>query len=181
MGERGCRKGYLFLSPAKDGARKICDSATKSLFPPSAPRPSRRACVWACSTKWGSAHAGHACSRLDIKSSLAAAAIERVSERIHGLICVIAVIALSCNFHQRDRKTRLRVRRRTLQVTQFGTSPPPLTPLNGHGRKKERRRANNGAGGRRRSSEVILVIFATFEREDSEEESTLATGRRNSA
>ena len=63
-------------------------------------------CVWACSTKWGSAHAGHACSRLDIKSSLAA--IERVSERIHGLICVIAVIALSCNFHQRDRKTRLR-------------------------------------------------------------------------
>ena len=76
-------------------------------------------CVWACSTKWGSAHAGHACSRLDIKSSLAAAAavaaaavaaaaIERVSERIHGLICVIAVIALSCNFHQRDRKTRLR-------------------------------------------------------------------------
>ena len=66
----------------------------------------RRARVWACSTKWGSAHAGHACSRLDIKSSLAA--IERVSERIHGLICVIAVIALSCNFHQRDRKTRLR-------------------------------------------------------------------------
>ena len=70
-----------------------------------------------------------------------------MSERIHGLICVIVVIALSCNFHQRDRKTRLRVRRRTLQVTQFGTSPP-LTPLNGHGRKKERRRANNGAGGR---------------------------------
>ena len=68
----------------------------------------RRARVWACSTKWGSAHAGHACSRLDIKSSLAAAAIVRVSERIHGLICVIAVIALSCNFHQRDRKTRLR-------------------------------------------------------------------------
>ena len=46
---------------------------------------------------------------LPLFAAAAIAAIERVSERIHGLICVIAVIALSsCNFHQRDRKTRLR-------------------------------------------------------------------------
>ena len=94
--ERGVPKGSLSLSrqgrTPPEHERYATDSATKSLFLCAGHHS--LPCLRRAATCNVSAHA-HAC-RLDIKSTAAIErASERVSEWIHGLICVIVVIVSS--------------------------------------------------------------------------------------